>query len=166
MFDLGLREGRLTPPQLKCNPLCRWQPQTEGLVRMTRERLASLSASTGAGLLVGTAAFHLSAYGSVVARAPADLQPLIAALWVSGGVSLILSALLAVAATPLFVVRRRAILGIAALTPLSIAVLQVAYLGFLPPTALLLLDTAILLVAGQLGLTRQPAPLSAANASR
>ena len=113
-------------------------------------------------MVLGTAWFHLSAYGSVVPRAPADLQPLFGALWVSGGVSLILSALLAVAATPLFVVRRRAILVIAALTPLSIAVVQVAYLGFLPPTALLLLDTAILLVPGQLGLARQPVPGPAA----
>lgn len=128
---------------------------------MTRERLASLSASVGAALVFGTAWFHLSGYGSVVARAPADLQRLVAALWVSGGVSLILAALLSVAATPLFVVRRRAILGIAALTPFSIAVLQVVYLGFLPPTALLLLDTAVLVAAGQLGVARQPRPAPA-----
>jgi hypothetical protein len=63
---------------------------------------------------------------------------------------------------PLFVVRRRAILGLAALTPLSIAVLQIAYLGFLPPTALLLLDTAVLAVAGQLGVEHQPRPSPAA----
>jgi hypothetical protein len=129
---------------------------------MTRERLASISASVGAALVFGTAWFHLSAYSSVVDRAPPELQPLLAALWISGGVSLILSALLAVAVAPLFVVRRRAILGLAALTPLSIAVLQIAYLGFLPPTALLLLDTAVLAVAGQLGVEHQPRPSPAA----
>ena len=129
---------------------------------MTKERLASLTASIGAGLVFGTAGFHLSAYGSVTAQAPADLRPLMAALWVAGGVSLILAALLAVAAAPLFIVRRRALLAIAALTPLSIAILQMVYLGFLAPTALLLLDTAVLLAAGELGRARQPAPVPAA----
>jgi hypothetical protein len=118
---------------------------------MTKERLAKLTASIGAGLVFGTAGFHLSAYGSVTAQAPADLQPLMAALWIAGGVSLILSALLVVAVTPLFIVRRRALLGIAALTPFSIAVLQIVYLGFLPSTAILLLDTAVVLTAGELG---------------
>jgi hypothetical protein len=129
---------------------------------MTKERVATLTASVGAGLLFATAAFHLSAYGSVVAQAPADLGALVAALWVAGGASLLISALLAVAVTPLFIVRRRALLGIAALTPLSIALLQIAYLGFLPPTALLLLDTLVLVVAGELGRARQPLPAPAA----
>jgi len=129
---------------------------------MTKERLASLTASIGAGLVFATAGFHLSAYGSVTAQAPADLRPLMAALWVAGGVSLIVSALLVVAVTPMFIVRRRALLAIAALTPLSIAILQVVYLGFLAPTALLLLDTAVLLAAGELGRARQPAPVPAA----
>lgn len=118
---------------------------------MTKARLASLTASIGAGLVFGTAGFHLSASSSVTAEAPADLQPLMAALWVAAGVSLILSALLVVAVTPMFIVRRRALLAIAALTPLSIAILQVVYLGFLAPTALLLLDTAVLVAAGELG---------------
>lgn len=129
---------------------------------MTKERLASLTASIGAVLVFGTAGFHLSAYGSVTAQASADLRPLMAALWIAGGVSLILSALLVVAVTPMFIVRRRALLAIAALTPLSMAILQVMYLGFLAPTALLLLDTAVLLAAGELGRARQPAPVPAA----
>jgi hypothetical protein len=80
------------------------------------------------------------------------------ALWVAGGASLIIAALLAIAATPLFIVRRRALLAIAALTPVSIAAVQIGYLGFLPPTALLLLDAAVLLVAGELGRGSQPRP--------
>jgi hypothetical protein len=79
-------------------------------------------------------------------------------LWVAVGVSLILAALLVVAVTPTFIVRRRALLTIAALTPLSIAILQVAYLGFLAPTALLLLDTVVLVAAGELGRATQSAP--------
>ena len=125
---------------------------------MTKDRVPTVTAAVGAGLLFATAGVHLSAYASVVAQAPADLRPLIAALWVAGGLSLIIAALLAVAATPLFIVRRRALLGIAALTPLSIAAVQIAYLGFLAPTALLIVDTAVLLVAGELGRAQQPRP--------
>jgi hypothetical protein len=123
---------------------------------MTKDRAATLTASIGAGLLFATAGFHFSAYGSVVTQAPADLRPLVSAAWMAAGASLLTAALLTVAVTPLFIVRRRALLGIAALTPLSIAVLQIVYLGFLPPTALLLLDTLVLLAAGELGRARQP----------
>jgi hypothetical protein len=127
---------------------------------MTKERMATVTAAIGAGLLLGTAGFHLSAYSAVVAQAPTDLRPLMAAAWVAVGASLIISALLAIAATPLFIVRRRALLGIAALTPVSIAVLQIAYLGFLLPTALLLLDAVVLVVAGELGRAYQPRPVA------
>ena len=125
---------------------------------MTKDRAATLTASAGAGLLFATAAVHLSAYGSVVAQAPADFRGLVAALWVAGGTSLLIAALLTIAVTPLFIVRRRALLAIAALIPLSIALLQIAYLGFIPPTALLLVDTLVLLIAGELGRARQPVP--------
>jgi hypothetical protein len=125
-------------------------------------RAATLCASLGAALLCATAAFHLMGYESVVSRAPADQQPIVGAAWVAGGVSLILAALLAIAATPLFVVRRRAFLAIAALTPLSIAVLQIVYLGFIPPTALLLAAAALLLAAGMLGRASQARPTRAA----
>jgi len=125
---------------------------------MTKERAATISAGIGAGLLFATAGFHLSGYPSVLAQTPTDLQPLMAAVWVAGGASLIISALLAIAVTPLFTVRRRALLAIAALTPISIAGVQIGYLGFLLPTALLLLDAAVLLVAGELGRAYQPRP--------
>jgi hypothetical protein len=126
---------------------------------MTKERVATVTAAIGAGLLFATAGFHLSAYSSVVAQTPTDVRALMSALWVAGGASLIISALLAVAATPLFIVRRRALLAIAALTPISIAAVQIGYLGFLPPTALLLLDAAVLAVAGELGRLHQPRPV-------
>ena len=125
---------------------------------MTKQQVASVTAAIGAGLLFATAGFHLSVYSSVVGQTPTDLQPLVAAVWVAVGASLIIAALLAIAATPLFTVRRRALLAIAALTPISIAAVQIAYLGFLPPTALLLLDAAVLLVAGELGRAYQPRP--------
>jgi hypothetical protein len=125
---------------------------------LTTARLATLGASIGAGLLFGTAVFHLSVYESVTAQASTNLRPLMAAAWVAVGISLVLSGLLAVAATPLFVVRRRALLLIAALTPVSIAVLQLTYLGFIPPTALLLLDGVVLIAAGELGRSQQERP--------
>ncbi len=125
---------------------------------MTKERVATVTAAIGAGLLFATAGFHLSGYSSVVGQTPTDLRPLVAAAWVAGGASLIVSALLAIAVTPLFIARRRALLAIAALTPISIAAVQIGYLGFLLPTALLLLDAALLLVAGELGRTYQPRP--------
>ena len=126
---------------------------------MTKERVATVTAAIGAGLLFATAGVHLSAYSSVVAQTPTDVRPLMSALWIAGGASLIIAALLAVAVTPLFIVRRRAILAIAALTPVSIAAVQIAYLGFLPPTALLLFDAVVLVVAGELGRAYQPRPV-------
>jgi hypothetical protein len=129
---------------------------------MSKERLATITSSIGAGVMFATAGLHLSAYGSVTAQAPADGRPLLAALWVACGISLMLTAVLVIAVTPLQTIRRRAILLIAALTPLSIAVLQIAYLGFLPPTAILLLDAAVIIVAGQLGHAQQPVPVPAA----
>ena len=132
---------------------------------MTRDRLATLTASVGAALVFGTAWFHLGAYSSVVSGFPAEHQAMAGAMWVYGGVGLVLAGLLAIAATPLFLVRRRAILAVAALTPLAIALLQVIYLGFLPATALLLVDGAILLLAGQLGLRSQPRPPAGGGAA-
>ena len=127
---------------------------------MTKERVATVTAAIGAGLLFATAGLHLSVYSTIMGQTPADLQPLVAALWVAVGASLIIAALLAVAATPLFIVRRRALLGIAALIPLSIAAVQIAYLAFLPPTGLLLLDAVVLFVAGELGRAYQPRPMT------
>jgi hypothetical protein len=126
---------------------------------MTKERRATLTASIGAGLLFATAGLHLQAYSWIVAQAPTDLRSLLASLWIFAGVSLVISALLTVAVTPLFIVRRRTLLGIAALIPLSIAILQIVYLGFMTPTALLLLDTVVLVIAGELGRAYQPRPV-------
>lgn len=127
---------------------------------MTKERAATLTAAIGAGLLFATAGIHLSGYSTVVTPAPPELRPLVSALWVAVGISLIIAALLAVAATPLFIVRRRALLGIAALIPISIAAVQIAYLAFLPATGLLLVDAAVLVAAGELGREYQPRPMA------
>lgn len=125
---------------------------------MSRERSATLTASVAAGLLFLTAGVHFRAYGSIVDPTPVEVLPLVAAAWVAGGISLMVAALLAITATPLFMVRRRALLAIAGLTPFSIAALQITYLGFIPPTALLLLEAALLFAAGELGRPLQPIP--------
>jgi hypothetical protein len=125
---------------------------------MTKDRVATLTAAIGAGLLFATAGIHLSGYSTVVTPAPPELRPLLSALWIAAGISLIVAALLAVAATPLFIVRRRALLGIAALIPISMAAVQIAYLAFLPATGLLLVDAVVLLAAGELGREYQPRP--------
>jgi hypothetical protein len=127
---------------------------------MTKERAATVTAAVGAALLFLTGGLHLSAYSAVTSQTPADVRALMAMLWVGSGISMIIAALLAVAVTPLFIVRRRVLLAIAALIPLSVAAVQIAYLGFLAPTALLLLDAAVLLVAGELGRARQPRPIA------
>ena len=124
---------------------------------MGQDRAASVTATVAAVLLFATAAWHLSGTEAVASSAPSELQPLIKALWLAAGISLLLAGLLVVAVTLLLIARRRALLWIAALTPLSIAVLQLIYLGFIPPTALLLLDTLVVVAAGQLGHRRQPA---------
>ena len=98
----------------------------------------------------------------MTAQAPADIRPLLAGLWVATGVSLMLAATLVVAVRPLRSYRRRAILFIAALTPLSIAVVQIIYVGFIPPTALLLLDVVVIVAVAALGDARQPVAAPAA----
>lgn len=129
---------------------------------MDQRQAASVTATVAAALLVATAAWHLSGTEAVASSTPAELQPLMKALWLAAGTSLLLTALLVVAVTPVFIVRRRALLWIAALTPLSIAVLQLIYLGFIPPTAMLLLDALVVAAAGQLAPKRTPTPGPAA----
>jgi hypothetical protein len=77
-------------------------------------------------------------------------------------VSLIIAALLVVAVTPRFIVQRCALLGIATLIPVSIAAVQIAYRVSLPPTALLILEAVVLLVAGEFGRAHQRRPVSTA----
>ena len=131
---------------------------------MMKNRLASGLASFGAGINFLTAGLHFSRYTFVVSQATSpDLNALLAVLWISSGIMGFIAALIAVAATPLFVVRRRAFLWLAAMIPISIAICQMIFMGFLAPTALLLVDGLVLIVAAELGRAAQarPAPLPA-----
>ena len=129
---------------------------------MTRSRLAAGLASFGAGLNFLISGLHFSRYAFVVSQGTTpDLQALLAVLWVSSGVMGMIAALIAVAATPMFVVRRRAFLWLSAMIPVSIAICQIIWMGFLAPTAILLVNGAVLIAAAELGRAAQarPAPL-------
>ena len=127
---------------------------------MTRTRLATGLASFGAGLNFLIASLHFSRYAFVVAQGTTpESQAMLSTLWIASGISGLIAGLIAVAATPLFVVRRRAFLWLAAAIPLSIAICQVIFLGFLVPTAFLLVISLVLIVAGELGKEAQPRPV-------
>ena len=129
---------------------------------MTRSRLATLLASAGAGLNFLTSGLHFSRYSFVVSQATSpDLNALLAVLWISSGIMGLIAALLAVAATPLFVVRRRAFLWLAAMIPISIAICQMMFMGFIAPTAILLVDGLLLAASAELGRTLQARPATA-----
>ncbi len=132
---------------------------------MTANRLSIVLAYAGGVLLLATAALHQSGYGSVTTQAeqgPPELKPLVAVLWVAFTVALALCALLVFVLAPSNAPTRRVLLVIAALNPLSAAVLQVVYLGFVPPTAILLFDALVVAGAAIPRHARQPVSAPAA----
>ena len=129
---------------------------------MTRNSLASGLASFGAGLSFLISGLHFSRYNFVVSQATtSDLQALLAVLWVASGIMGLIAALIAVAATPLFVVRRRAFLWLAAAIPVSIAICQIIWMGPIAPAYLLLLNGVVLVTAAELGRAGQARPVVA-----
>jgi len=118
---------------------------------MTRTRLTSILPFAAAGLLALTAVFHYSGLGYVrrlASEAGGDLTVIAPLLWVSFSVDLVALALVA------------AIIGsrpdsvhwlvplCLALPPAAAAALQVQYVGFGLPTAVLILDAALLVATG------------------
>lgn len=123
---------------------------------MTRQGLTRGFGLTGALALLATATMHTMAtpqINKLAASVPGDSGVLLPLLFVAFGITLGLAGVLTA------VVSLRAgrgdhwILAVVALFPLAGAVLQMIYLGFIAPTALLLLDS--LLVLGTAGLARQ-----------
>ena len=106
---------------------------------MTRSRAAVvLARASGWGFLV-VAALHGSAYGRIMAMAetaPEAIRRVLSVLWLSGSADLVAFGLV------IIVVARgpggAAVIGLCALSPLAVAVLQIVFLGFVPPTAMLL----------------------------
>ena len=117
---------------------------------MTRKRVASILTWIAAAGYLGTAALHSTGYEAITRFArqgPEELRALAPALWLGFSFDLVVLGLVVavIAARPSKT--GRVILGIAALCPISAAGLQVMFLGFIPPTALLLAVGGMTLVA-------------------
>ena len=123
---------------------------------MTRQGLTRGFGLTGALALLVTATLHTVAtpqINELATSLPGDSSVLLPLLFVAFGITLGLAGIL----TALVSVRAgkgdHRLLAVIALFPLAGAALQMIYIGFIAPTALLLLDG--LLVLGTAGLARQ-----------
>lgn len=97
-----------------------------------------------------TAWIHATGFHSITALAaegPDEMAALTPALWLAFSLDLVVLGLVIVVAA----LRRggpaRAVIAVAALCPLGAAVLQLRYIGFIPPTAMLLTIGTMALVA-------------------
>lgn len=127
---------------------------------MTRSRIGSVVAGIAAIGYLGTALLHSTGYRSVAelaAEVPSDLGPLMPALWLAFSLDLaVVGVIVGVVAWS----RPRVgslILVISSFQPVGAASLQLRYIGFVPPTAILLAVAAVTLAAAAL-LRRDPAP--------
>ena len=114
---------------------------------MNRQRLGNVLIYSTSGLLIVTGGLHLSGFGSINAMAqsatPDQIHALLPSLWLAIGVDLIAIGLI----VGLVAIENsnggRYVLFAAAICPWGAALVQIAYFGFIPPTALLLLDGAM-----------------------
>jgi hypothetical protein len=118
---------------------------------MNRQRLGNLLIYGTAGLLIVTGGMHLSVFGHIngIAQSatPADVQALMPPLWLAIGVDLIATGIIVALVGLENSNGGRYVLFAAAICPWGVAVLQLIYLGFIPPTAILLLDGALAIAA-------------------
>ena len=116
---------------------------------MTRQRTGSIITGIAAAGFLGTAILHSTGYGAILRlaeQAPAELQVLAPAMWLVFSFDLaILGLIVAVVAVRPSAVGRL-VLVLAALCPLSAAGLQLRFLGFIPPTGLLLMVGGLTLI--------------------
>ncbi len=117
---------------------------------MTRRKIGSIVAGVAAMGFLGTAALHSTGYNAITRLsegAAPELQALAPALWLAFSFELItlglIVAVIALRPSP----SGRLILAIAALAPISTAGLQLRFLGFVPPTAILFGIGALALIA-------------------
>jgi len=133
---------------------------------MTRQRAAKFLTGLSAFGFFLAAGLHTSGYGSVVLLAqqgPPGLASLVSALWLAFTAGLILFGLVVTLVALGRIPRSRMILILPSCFPLATAVLQVQFLGFIPPVAILS-TIAALGIAGALVSPRatQPAFVGAA----
>ena len=117
---------------------------------MTREKVGSILTRIVAASFVATAALHGMGYSRIIRLAeqgPTALQGRAAALWLAFSLGMVVLGLIigVIAVRPVAI--GRLVLVIAASFPIGTAVLQLWFLGFIPPTALLLGVGALALVA-------------------
>lgn len=121
---------------------------------MTRRRIGTALTVVAALAFFATAGIHSTGYSSVTALtadASPDLAALVPALWLAFSMDLVVVGLI-VGVVAFGTVRGgRPILFCAALNPLGAAGLQVYYLGFIPPTAVLLTVATLTLAAAAVG---------------
>ncbi len=121
---------------------------------MRRDPVGRALAGISCAGLLGTAALHGTGYPSI-ARAAARVQGVlgaaIPALWLRFSLDLLVVGLIVgtVAARPGR--SARVILGLAALCPLGAAGLQIRFIGFVGPTAILLVVAAATIAAAAVG---------------
>jgi hypothetical protein len=117
---------------------------------MTRARLGSILAALAAVGYLATAWLHSTGYDSVTelaAAGPSDLAALAPALWLVFSLDLVILGLIVAVTAWRPTGPARLVLLVAAFGPLGAAALQLRYLGFIPPTAILLVLGALTLVA-------------------
>src|SRR5262245_4978806 len=111
---------------------------------MNKLRTTNILIGITAALLLITGALHLSAAGQIGALAssatPPDVRALLPLLWIAFGIDLVMLAFIVGAIGYENSTGGRLALAAVAIGPIGAAVLQVIYLGFIPPTALLFLD--------------------------
>lgn len=133
---------------------------------MTRQRSAQTLAGLSAVGFFVAAALHTSGYGSVrllAQQGPPDLAPLVSALWLAWAVGLVVLGVLVTLVALGRLPGARVVLLCAAAYPLATAVLQLNFLGFIPPVGILS-GIGVLSVAGAIVLpsVRQPTAVGAA----
>lgn len=127
---------------------------------MTRDRLGGVVGGGAAVGFLGTALFHATGYRSVseqAAEASSELGALVPALWLAFALDLAVLGLIVGAVAWRRPRAGSLILVIASLQPLGGASLQLLYIGFILPTAILLAVGGVTLAAAAL-LRRPPAP--------
>lgn len=117
---------------------------------MTRHDLGrSLAALAALGFLA-TAGLHSTGYDAVTrlaADVPSDLGPVMPALWLMFSIDLVIIGLIVAIVAYRPAPAARIMLVVAALSPLAAAGLQLRFIGFVPPTAILLAVGAVTLGA-------------------
>jgi len=121
---------------------------------VSRKKVASILTGVTALGYLATAALHSTGHEFIAAQAeqaPPDLRALAPALWLMFSLDLtVLGLILGVIAFNSATGGARYVVVIAGLCPLGAAVLQLIYLGFIPPTALLLAIAALSFVSAAL----------------